>query len=101
MAKQTEIVAMSVTMSASMMRKPRFCRYRMASTSAQVMMQPQIIGMPKRIFSAMAEPMTSARSQAAMAISHSTHRNQTTGMRVGVAAGLREVAPGRHAQLDA
>ena len=30
--------------------------------------------------SAMAEPITSARSQAAMAISHRTQRNQTTGM---------------------
>ena len=52
----------------------------MSRTSAQVMRQPQTSGMWKRIFNAMAEPMTSARSHAAMAISQRIQRKQTTGI---------------------
>ena len=37
-------------------------------------------------------PITSARSQAAIAISHSTHRTSVVAARVAVAAGLRQVA---------
>ena len=60
-------------------RKPLFCRKRISSTSAQVITQPQTSGMPKSNCNPMADPITSARSQAAIAISHRTQRNQTVG----------------------
>ena len=51
----------------------------MSSTSSAVRHTPQTSGMPKSRFSAMAEPITSARSHAAMAISHSTQSTKLTG----------------------
>ena len=48
----------------------------------------------------MAEPMTSARSQAAMAISAMTQRAMEVRLRVGLAAGLGEVAPGGDAEFE-
>ena len=57
-------------------------------------------GMPKRSCSAMAEPMTSARSQAAMAISAKTQRAMEVRRRVGLAAGLGEVALGGDAEFE-
>ena len=62
---------------------------------------PQTSGMPKSRFSAMAEPMTSARSQAQIATSHRIHSTNETGARVVIAAGLREVAAGDDAELRA
>ena len=50
-------------------------------------------------FSAMAEPITSARSHAAIAISQSTQRPMATGRRIVVAARLREIASGDDAEL--
>ena len=40
---------------------------------------PHASGMPNSRFKAIAEPMTSARSQAAIAISQITHRKNETG----------------------
>ena len=57
-------------------------------------------GMWNSRFSAMAEPITSARSQAAMAISAQTHRMNDTGRRIVVAAGLGQVAAGDDAELE-
>ncbi len=65
------------------------------------MTQPQTSGMPKSSCNAMAEPTTSARSHAAMAISQRIQRNQTVGVGVMVAAGLRQIASGGDAELDA
>ena len=63
----------------SIQRKPLFWSQRIISTSSAVMMQPQTSGMPKSNCSPIAEPTTSARSQAAMASSHRTQRNNKTG----------------------
>ncbi len=68
--KHAPIVAISVTTIASSIRYPRCWSTRMSSTSAAVMTIPSVIGIPKSRLSAMAEPMTSARSHAAIAISH-------------------------------
>ena len=46
----------------------------------------------------MAAPITSARSQAAMAISQRIHRNDGGRAGVAVAAGLRQVAPAGDAE---
>ena len=54
--------------------------------------RPRCSGRPKSRLSAMAAPMTSARSQAAMAISQRIHSTIVDRARVAVAAGLREVA---------
>ena len=72
----------------------------MITMSEAVMIVPTTIGMPNSRLSAIAEPMTSARSQAAMAISHSIHRKIVDRTRVMVAAGLRQIAPGDDAQLE-
>ena len=42
----------------------------------------------------MAAPSTSARSHAAIAISHNTHSALQTGLRIRFAAGLRQIASG-------
>ena len=56
--------------------------------------------MPNSRFSAIAEPMTSARSQAAMAISQRDPEGEADGARVVVAARLRQVAAGRDAEPE-
>lgn len=61
-------------------RNPRCWSARTIMTSRAVMSTPHTSGMPKSRLSAMAEPMTSARSHAAMAISQMTHRNIATGL---------------------
>ena len=48
----------------------------------------------------MAEPITSARSQAAMAISAPIHSAKLTLRAVGLVAELRQIALGGHAQLE-
>ena len=63
-----------------------------AARRADVRHTPQISGSPNSRFSAIAEPITSARSHAAIAISHSIHRTIAVPARVAVAAGLRQVA---------
>ena len=50
----------------------------MISTSRAVRQTPQMSGIPNSRLSAMAEPITSARSQAAIAISHSTQSAKLT-----------------------
>jgi hypothetical protein len=76
--KQTPTIATSEITSASSQRKPLFCRYRTRRTSSAVMATPQASGIPKRRLRAIAVPMTSARSQAAMAISQRTQSAKLT-----------------------
>ena len=64
-------VMMSERTSASSLRMPNWLRKRRAKVSAAVMSTPHTSGSPKSSCSAMAEPRTSARSQAVMASSHS------------------------------
>ena len=72
MAKPPAIPRMRVTTMPSRMRKRCCCTSSTMSTSSAVMTTPATSGMPKSRFSATAEPITSARSHAAMAISAST-----------------------------
>ena len=72
----------------------------MISTSSAVRQTPQMSGMPNSRLSAMAEPITSARSQAAMAISQRTQSTKRHRARVVVAARLGQVAPGDDAELE-
>ena len=73
------MVAISVITIASIQRNPRPCSARTIKTSAPVINTPASSGRPKRSFSATAEPNTSAKSQAAMAISHKIHKAKPTG----------------------
>ena len=57
-------------------------------------------GMPKSRFSAMAEPITSARSQAAMASSQMNPETNETGRLIMIAAGLRQIAAGDDPELE-
>ena len=93
MAKQAAITPSSVTMKASIQRKPRFCSHRTRNTSSAVMITPISSGMPNRRLSPIAVPITSARSVAQIAISASTHSGHDTAARKSIAAGLREIAP--------
>ncbi len=77
--KLAAMVAMRVMTSASTSRKPRFCSSSTSSTSKPVSSTPTASGMWNRSWSAMADPMTSARSHAAIAISQMTQWNSTTG----------------------
>ena len=78
-AKQTAIEPISTMTKASSHRNPLFWSRRISRTSRAVRITPQSSGMPNSRFSAMAAPMTSARSQAAMAISQSTQSTKLTG----------------------
>ena len=68
------------------------------STSSAVRQTPQISGRPNSRLSAIAAPITSARSHAAIAISHRIQRTMVDRPRVVVAARLRQVAPARDAE---
>ena len=68
-------------------------------TSNAVISTPARSGRPKSSFSATAEPRTSAKSHAAMAISQSTQRTKRGAARIVFAAGLRQVASGNDAEL--
>ena len=76
--KQQPMRKMKEPISASRNRKWRPCSIRTNSTSADVMNTPATSGRSNSRFSAMAEPITSAMSQAAMAVSASTQRPFTT-----------------------
>ena len=54
--------------------KPFAWRNKIRNTSTTVMTTPQVKGIPKSRFKAIADPMTSAKSQAAIAISQKTHK---------------------------
>ena len=97
--KQRPIVAISVMTSASSTRTPRFCSDSSSSTSKPVTSTPTAIGQLNSRLSAIAEPITSARSHAAMAISQSDPERDRDGPRIVIAAGLREVASGDDAEL--
>ncbi len=77
------MVKTSTRMKASSLRMPAFWINSNNSTSKPVISTPQSTGMPDscprlyptgKQFKPMADPSTSARSQAAMAISHSTNK---------------------------
>ena len=78
-AKHAPIVATSVRMIASILRMPNDWSSRSSITSSAVINTPARIGIPKSRCSAMADPSTSARSHAAMAISHRIHSTHTIG----------------------
>ena len=71
--KHAPTVTTSAMTSASMIRNPLFCSHSTSMTSSAVIPTPHASGIPNRRFSAIAAPMTSARSHAAMAISHRIH----------------------------
>ena len=77
-AKQTAMTPSSVTISASIQRKPMFCIHRIRNTSSAVMITPSSSGMPNSRLSPIAVPITSARSVAQMAISLTTHSGHET-----------------------
>ena len=77
--KHPAIVAIRAMTSASSSRKPRCCRYSTSSTSSAVITMPHGNGTPNSRFSAIAEPITSARSQAAIAISQITQSRMEVG----------------------
>ena len=58
--------------------KPLDCNIRISKTSIPVIKIPTGSGIPKSKFKAIAEPITSAKSQAIMAISHKTHKIKFT-----------------------
>ena len=78
-ANDPAISTISAMTSASTYRKPLCCRNSTTSTSSAVRQTPQMSGSPKSRFRAMAAPMTSARSQAAIAISHRIHKAMVVG----------------------
>ena len=78
-AKTRAMVAISTITRVSSARNPLFCNTRMSNTSTAVMITPYNMGMLNRSLRAMAEPMTSARSVAAIASSHKIHNITTTG----------------------
>ena len=98
MANPPAIPRISVRTMPSRMRKRCCCRNSTMSTSSAVMSTPTTSGMPKSRCSATAEPMTSARSQAAMAISASTQSDDGRRLRVVRAAGLGQVVARADAQ---
>ncbi len=77
--KQPAMVAISATTSASSSRKPLCCRNSTISTSSAVIAMPHGRGIPNSRFSPIADPITSARSHAAIATSHSTQRASVVG----------------------
>ena len=66
-------MATSVTMKASMRRMPSRESASSSSTSSAVIITPHSRGTPNSSFNPIAAPSTSARSQAMIATSHSTH----------------------------
>ncbi len=66
-------------MKASSHRKPKCWSTSISRTSAAVMHTPTTSGIPNSNWSAIAVPITSARSQAMMASSHRTQRVKLTG----------------------
>ena len=78
-AKQTKITMSRATIKASSERKPRCMRKRIKNASAAVMIAPIVKGMPKSRLSAIAVPITSARSQAMIAASQASHSAMLTG----------------------
>ena len=78
MQKQPAITVISASTKASMARMPKLWNHSTSSVSAAVSSTPVSSGMWNSRFSPMAAPRTSARSQAAMAISHSTHSARLT-----------------------
>ena len=77
--KQPAMVTMSATTNASSRRNPLCCSNRTSSTSSAVMTIPIGSGIPNSRFSAIAEPITSAKSHAAMATSHKSQRASVAG----------------------
>ncbi len=72
-AKHTPMVATRVRISASSRRMPKRWSASSRSTSSDVISTPVSSGTPNSSLSPIAAPSTSARSQATIAISHSSH----------------------------
>src|SRR5213594_4455807 len=96
--KQPAMVAISATTRASSNRNPLFCRNRTISTSRAVIAMPHARGMPNSRLSPIAEPITSARSHAAIATAQHP-QGERGGARVVIAARLRQIAPGHDAEF--
>ena len=77
-AKHAATMVMRAITNASSWRNPRCCSSRISSTSAAVSAAPMTSGKPKRSWSAIAVPITSARSQAMIASSHTAHSVRLT-----------------------
>ena len=73
MQNSARMIPISAITIASTVRNPQRCSSRISSTSSPVISTPQIRGMWNSRFSAIADPITSARSQAAIAISARIH----------------------------
>ncbi len=79
-AKQAKISVSNATTKASSGRWPRPIRTSTSSASATQSNAPQASGRPNSSFRAMAVPITSARSQAMIAVSQASHsRRQVLG----------------------
>src|ERR1035437_2486448 len=76
--KQAAITAISVKITSSIVRMPKLWNQSSSSVSAEVIRTPASRGMWNSRLSPMAAPMTSARSQAATAISQSAHSARLT-----------------------
>ena len=96
--KQIAMTISSTITKASRKRKPLFISSRSRNTSSAAMSAPPINGMPNSSCSAMAVPITSARSQAMIAASQASHSRKLTGLENTVATGLREIAAGGDAE---
>ena len=83
---------------ASRKRKPLFISSSSRKASSAAISAPPIRGMPNSSFSAIAVPMTSARSQAMIAASQASHSRKIDRPRIGGAAGLRQIAIGGDAE---
>ena len=97
-AKQPAITISSAMMKASRKRKPWFISSSSRNASSAVISAPAINGMPNSSCSAIAVPITSARSQAMIAVSQASHSAKLTGRGIAVAARLGQIAPGDDAE---
>ena len=77
--KQTAITISSAMMNASRKRKPLFINSSSRNASSAVINAPAISGMLNSSCSAIAVPITSARSQAMIAASQASHSAKLTG----------------------
>ncbi|MET3826900.1 hypothetical protein ABIC16_002593 [Sphingomonas sp. PvP055] len=78
-AKHSPMVATRTMMIASILRNPRLTSNSKSKTSRPVRTTPHTSGNPNSKLSATADPITSAKSHAMIAISHSNHRAIPTG----------------------
>ena len=98
-AKQPAMMISRATMNASSLRKPQRCSAQdQEHVERGDARRPRPAACRTAACSAIAVPITSARSQAMIASSHSTHSAKLTGRRIMGAAGLGEVEAGDDAE---